>query len=184
MEVFRINDKLVSSQKLAAFTDKVLALRALGLSQQETARRLGIDRTLVSRLESLGEIHKGERIAVLGFPVANKAELTAALKKEGVEYIFLLGEQERWDFVSSLSGPALLDRLIGLVAEIRAFDVVILLGSAQRTKSLRPLFQQEVIEVPIGRSPIREDKEVPVGELLELVRLVKNKSQKNKEVNP
>ena len=178
LDLFRIGEKIVSRRKVIAIIEKVLSLRALGLSQLEVARRLGVDRTLVSRLESAGEIHKGERIAVLGFPVANKEDLTQALSREGVEFVFLLNEEERWNFVQSLKGPDLLDRILNLLAEIRSFDVVILLGSDQRIRTIRSLLDQEVIEIEIGQSPIKDDRIVPVDELVGLVRLVKGKQRK------
>ncbi len=178
MDLFRIGEKIVSRRKVIAIIEKVLSLRALGLSQLEVARRLGVDRTLISRLESAGEIHKGERIAVLGFPVANKEELTQALSREGVEFIFLLSEEERWNFVHSFKGPDLLDRILNLLAEIRSFDVVILLGSDQRIRTIRSLLDQEVVEIEIGQSPIKDDRIVPVDELVGLVRLVKGKRRK------
>ncbi len=174
MEIFRIGEKIVSLRKIVAITEKILNLRALGLSQLEVARRLGIDRSLISRLETVGEIHKGERIAVLGFPVANKTELARALRTEGVEFIFLLTEEERWDFVQSLDGPELLNKIVGLLTELRNFDVVILLGSDQRIRSIRSLLNQEVIEMEIGQSPLKEDQVVPVEELVGLVKLIKS----------
>ena len=54
----------------------------------KSASRLGVDRTLVCRLESLGEIRKGRRLAVVGFPVLNKEEVRQALEREGVDFIF------------------------------------------------------------------------------------------------
>lgn len=180
MDLFRIGEKIVSRRKVLAIIDKVFSLRALGLSQQEVARRLEIDRTLISRLESVGEIHKGKRIAVLGFPVANKEALSQALSQEGVEFILLLSEEERWDFVQSVEGPDLLDRIISLLAEIRSYDVVILLGSDRRIQTIRRLLDQEVIELELGQSPIKTDRIVPLDELIGLVRLVKSTPRKRR----
>jgi transcriptional regulator with XRE-family HTH domain len=178
VDLFRIGEKIVSRRKVLAIIDKVFSLRALGLSQQEVARRLEIDRTLISRLESAGEIHKGKRIAVLGFPVSNKQALSQALSQEGVEFILLLSEEERWNFVQSLEGPDLLDRIISLLAEIRSYDVVILLGSDRRIQTIRRLLDQEVIELELGQSPIKTDRIVPLDELINIVRLVKSTPRK------
>nr|MDA8212531.1 hypothetical protein [Clostridia bacterium] len=86
--------------------------------------------------------------------------------------------EERWNFVHSFKGPDLLDRILNLLAEIRSFDVVILLGSDQRIRTIRSLLDQEVVEIEIGQSPIKDDRIVPVDELVGLVRLVKGKRRK------
>jgi hypothetical protein len=91
-----------------------------------------------------------------------------------VEFILLLSEEERWNFVQSLEGPDLLDRIISLLAEIRSYDVVILLGSDRRIQTIRRLLDQEVIELELGQSPIKTDRIVPLDELINIVRLVKS----------
>lgn len=177
MEVIRIGDKLVSKRKLYTIVDNMLNLRSLGISQQAVASRLKVDRTLVSRLECAGEIHKGERIAVLGFPLGNKEELEAALLLEGVEFVFLLSEKQRWEYVQEDSGPNLLDKIFGLISQLRSFDWVIIIGSDRRIESIGKILDREVIGLEIGHSPIQEDKLVPVEMLVELVRLVKGKQE-------
>jgi len=62
MNIIRIQDKVLNPERIHRAVDQILQLRQEGLSQQEVAARLNIDRTLISRLESLGEIRKGPRL--------------------------------------------------------------------------------------------------------------------------
>ena len=82
MDFYRIQDKMVSREKLMATVTRILELRSRGLSQQETADRLKVDRTFISRLETLGELRKGQTIAVIGFPILNKAEIQELAENE------------------------------------------------------------------------------------------------------
>ncbi|WP_406677533.1 transcriptional regulator [Moorella sp. ACPs] len=181
MDLIRIGDKLISRRKINSILERIFTLRCQGFSQQEAARQVGVDRSFVSRLETLGEIRRGRRIAVVGFPVANKAELENMLRQEGVEYILLLTDAERWDFVRKKSGLELLNQLMEIVGRIRDYDVVIIIGSDYRIKVSEALLGREVVGVEIGSSPIRGDREVNVEELRSLVRqLVKDKELDNK----
>src|SRR5690625_3046923 len=107
MEIMRIGEKLVSKAKIYRRIERILDLRASGMSQQEVAQQEGIDRTFISRLESLGELRKGGRLALIGFPVENKEELLEIAYREGVEFILLFNDKERWEVVSDLTGPEL-----------------------------------------------------------------------------
>jgi len=100
----RIGDKLISRERLTALIDEILTLRQAGLSQQETALRIGTDRSFISRLETLGEVRKGASVAVVGLPVANKDEILAVTLREGVDFTFILSEDERWSFLQGKSG--------------------------------------------------------------------------------
>ena len=83
MELIRLGDKIISRRKIDQAINKILNLRMKGLTQKEVAQRLGVDRTLVCRLENLGELRKGRSLAVVGFPVLNKKEVEEALEREG-----------------------------------------------------------------------------------------------------
>jgi len=151
----------------------MLSLRRKGLSQTEVASRLGVDRTLVCRLENLGEIRKGRRLAVFGFPVLNKVEIQEVLEREGVDFIFLMSEEERWEFVKQKSGVDLFDAIMDLIAKAHSFDQVLVLGSNQRIKIFEAVLDKEVVGFEIGESPIQEDKYVDPDELVDLVRAIK-----------
>ncbi|GFN22855.1 helix-turn-helix domain-containing protein [Thermanaeromonas sp. C210] len=172
MDFVRVGDKLLDRRKIAAAVDEILTLRCRGYSQAETARRLGVDRSFVSRLESLGEVRRGRRVAVIGFPLANKEELEKMLEEEGVEYILLLTEDERWEFLRQRSGVEVFNFLMETVARLREFDAVIIIGSDYRIRLSEALLGREVIGVEIGTSPIREDRTLEAEKLRHLVRQV------------
>src|SRR5690554_6283612 len=73
-DLIRVGEKVIQRSRIIRFVDRLLARRAAGLSQLEAARELGVDRTLISRLEAIGEVRKGARLALIGFPIANRAE--------------------------------------------------------------------------------------------------------------
>lgn len=158
MEFIRIQDKIISWQKIETTLKKVLQMRARGFSQQEVADRLNIDRTFISRLEGIGELRKGQTIACIGFPLSNKDEIQSILEKEGVDYILLMSEQERQDFVNKRSGKELLNVLMDLIAEARKYEVIICIGSDERLKILAGVLDGQIISLEIGTSPITEDK--------------------------
>lgn len=181
MDLIRIGDKLISRRKVNTVLDRIFALRRQGFSQQETARQVGVDRSFVSRLETLGEVRRGRRLAVVGFPVANKTEVENMLRQEGVEYILLLTDAERWDFVRRKNGLELLNELMEIVARLREYDVVIIIGSDYRIKVGEALLGREVVGVEIGPSPIKGDREVNIDALGKLIRqLLASKESEHK----
>ena len=158
MEFIRIQDKIISWQKIETTLKKVLQMRASGFSQQEVADRLTIDRTFISRLEGIGELRKGQTIACIGFPLSNKDEVQSILEKEGVDYILLMSEQERQDFINKRSGKELLNVLMDLIADVRKYEVIICIGSDERLKLLAGVLDGQIISLEIGTSPLTEDK--------------------------
>lgn len=174
MDFYRIQDKIISWQKIEETLRKALMLRVKGFSQQEAADRLNIDRTFISRLEGIGELRKGQTIACLGFPVLNKEEITDILVKEGVDFIFLMTEQERLDFVEKRTGKELLNELMDLIAKFKSYEVVILIGSDERIKLVENILDSQVISIEIGSSPITEDKWVNPDEIKRILRFIKS----------
>ncbi|MGI6452595.1 MAG: helix-turn-helix domain-containing protein [Syntrophomonadaceae bacterium] len=173
MDFFRIQDKIISWQTIEKKLQKALLLRSRGFSQQEVADRLGIDRTFISRLEGLGELRKGQSVACVGFPILNKKEISDLLEKEGVEFIFLLTEEERLNFVNNRSGKELLNEIMALTARVRSFDTVICIGSDERIKLLEGILDGQIVSIEIGSSPITEDKWVDPDELKKILRSIK-----------
>ena len=173
MDFIRIQDKIISWQKIETSLKKILQMRARGFSQQEVADRLNIDRTFISRLEGLGELRKGQSIACIGFPLSNKEEIQSILEKEGVEYILLMTEQERQDFINKRSGKELLNVLMDLIADARRFDVVICIGSDERIKLMEGVLDGQIISVEIGTSPITEDKWLDPAVIREILKSIR-----------
>lgn len=174
MDLIRIGSKLISRSRILRRLDEILEMRVAGKSQQETAEALGVDRSFISRLESLGEVRKGGRVALIGFPVENKSELETAALAEGVDFLLLFTDRERREFVERLSGAQLINEIMRIGAELRSYDAVILLGSDMRIGMMEALIGHEnVIGIEIGRSPITRDVKVDVDAVVEILRSLK-----------
>lgn len=173
MEIFRIQDKIISWPRVEKSLKKALLLRSRGFSQQEVADRLGMERTFISRLEGIGELRKGQSIACIGFPILNKEEINHLLESEGVDFIFLMTEQERQDLINNSNGKELLNKLMGWIAQSRSYETVILIGSDERLKLMEKIIDGQVISIEIGSSPITEDKWVDPAELKKILRTLK-----------
>lgn len=174
LDVLRVGDKLLSRGKIARVIDRILAARAAGKSQQEVANQLGIDRTFISRLENIGEVRKGQRVALIGFPVGNKDELVSLARAEGVDYILLLNDDERWEFLETKSGVELFNQTMELISQIRDFDTVIFLGSDMRINLVEAILGADsVIGISLGPSPVRGNVYVDPETIRSLIRSVR-----------
>lgn len=173
MDFYRIQDKIVSWEKIERTLHKALLMRSRGFSQQETASRLDIDRTFISRLETIGELRKGQTIACIGFPVLNKNEIKEILETEGVDYVLLMTEQERQDFINLRNGKEVLNEIMNLTAQIRTYDIVILMGSDERLKLIEGILDGQVVSIELGPSPITEDKWVDPAEVKKILRSIR-----------
>jgi len=176
MDFLRIGDKIISRDKLNSQIERIFDLRVQGFSQQEVARRLSLDRALISRLETMGEVRKGSRIAVLAFPVQNKAELLTAVAEEGIDFSLVMTEKERWAYVDEKSGLELFNKVTDLMSRLKSYDSLLVIASNKRIKFFQSIFSQEVVGLEIGPSPICEDKFVDVDAVRTLIRGLKGSS--------
>lgn len=173
MNLIRIGDKLISTEKILESIEEMLRLRQQGLSQAEVARKFGTDRTFVSRLENLGEIRKGKTIGLVGFPIKNVDEIKRVAFEEGLDLVFVMTDKERWDFVYEKSGIELLNEIMSLIYKARQLDVVIIIGSEQRLRLFRALLDKEVVPINIGKSPITQDKLIDLDYLRDIIKKIK-----------
>lgn len=176
MDLLRIGDKVISKRKTITAIEQIFKLRAEGTSQVETAKKVGVDRTFISRLESLGEVRKGNRIAVIGFPVQNKEEIEQVLYEEGVEFFLVLTEAQRWEFLQK-NGLELFNYIMTMISQLKEYDQVIVLGSNYRIELMSMVVGKEIIGMEIGKSPIEADQHVNAAELRSLVITLKEGSQ-------
>ena len=174
MQFIRVGEKIICKEKLDREIDKILELRAKGITQEGVARKLGVERTFVSRLESLGEIRKGKKIALVGFPIKNKEELTHLAEKLGIEYVFLLTQEERFEFIKKKGKSELFNEIIEIIVNLSDFDLIIFMGSDMRVPLVEKIFSIQVIGIVIGHSPIKESKYVHPEKIIEIVKQVKN----------
>lgn len=157
MEYFEIGNKLISTKKLHRKIGNILEKREKGYSQQEVADIFGVDRSFISKLERLGQLRKGDSVAVIGFPIKNKEEIKMVLEDFGVNFKILFTEEERIAFVNSKSGAELFNEITEIFYQLKNYHTIVLLASDKRIKVLEALLDRQVITVDIGQSPLKED---------------------------
>ncbi|MGL5206859.1 MAG: transcriptional regulator [Acidaminococcaceae bacterium] len=158
MEPIRIGDKLINKNRIHQQIDAMLDLRMQGFSQQEVAKAYATDRAFVSRVESLGEIRKGGRIALVAFPISNKDEILSLAAQEGIEFSVVFNDKERWAFLRDKNGVQLFNEVMTIVAKLRESDIVIVAASNMRINLAEAIIDKHVIGITMGESPIEEDK--------------------------
>lgn len=180
--LFRVGDKLISLDKAFRLIEKALELREQGFSQQEVASRMQIDRSFISRLEAAGELRRGRRIAVIGFPLANRVDLKAICRDYGLDFFLILNNEERWKMVQDRQALEFFNRMLDLVARLREFDTLILVTSDKWFKLAEALLDVQVVFINLGATPIQEDctldPEIFIETLLQV--LEKNEGSINK----
>lgn len=177
MELLRIGEKLVSIGRIHRRVERILQLRSRGQSQQEVAEQLGVDRTFISRLEGLGEVRKGGRLALIGFPIENKEEIEALARQEGIDHVLVMTDSERWEFAQDRSGVELVNELMVMFSQLRDFDTIIFLGSDMRIGLVEAMLEPgAVLGIELGKSPMQEDKYVDPKELQTMIRSLMHSS--------
>ena len=160
MEFIRIGEKLINLQKVDEMVRQIFKLRSLGMSQQEVAAKLQLDRTFISRLETLGNVRRGGKIGLMAFPVANKDELRALADRYGIEKRLILSDHERWLLVEDKNGIDFLNQVIAIIEQFRQCDTVFVFCSAKWNRLATALLDNEVFTVEIGSTPIPTDVDV------------------------
>lgn len=173
MDFIRIGDKIISEGKINKGIKEILELRAQGYSQLEVARRFDLDRSFVSRLERLGEVRKGKKIAVIGFPIKNKDDVLDVCRQESIDYSLIMTEKERWDFLKRKSGLELFNDVMNSISKIKEHDVVILLMSDKRARLIAGILEGEVLQINLGPSPLAQDQYVEIEYLRTLIQTAK-----------
>jgi len=163
--VFRIGEKLVSLNKVMRLVEKTLEMREKSHSQQEIATRLHLDRSFISRLESIGEIRKGRRVAVIGFPLTNSSELTAICRDFGLDFSMLLNDQERWALVQDKQALDFFNKMLEIVTRLREYDTLIMITSEKWFHMAEALLDLQIIFISLGPTPISEDRTIEQQQL-------------------
>jgi len=169
MEFIRVGEKLLNLTKIEETIRKILHLRQLGMSQQEVASKLQLDRTFISRLETMGAVRRGGRMGLMAFPVANKEELVAMANSLGIEQQLILSDQERWQLVEGKSGLDFFNQLMVVIEQFRCCELVLVFCSAKWKRLAEALLDCEVLAVEIGSTPISGDVYVNPKELEKLL---------------
>lgn len=157
MEFVRIGEKLINIAKIDETVRQIIKMRSEGMSQQEVASKLQLDRTFISRLESMGSVRKGGCIGLMAFPVENKDELNSLADRYGIEQRLILSDKERWHLVEGSSGIDFFNHAVSVIEQFQRCDIVMVFCSAKWNRLAAALLDNEVFTVEIGPSPIRGD---------------------------
>lgn len=171
-DLVRIGEKVISLHKIHKTVEEILKLRGEGQSQQEVAHILGLDRAFISRLEGMGEVRRGKKIAVVGFPLQNRQELKILAEEMGVEFTLFMNQEERWKLVREKSGLDFFNTATGLITQLQAYERVLLVTSRKWLELADALLDGEVFFMELGESPITEDVYLPpqkLGKVLEQI---------------
>ena len=164
MKLYRIGDKVVSESKLADAIAAILEDRESGATQEEVARTHKVQRSFVSFLETLGEVRRGSRVALVGFPVANVAEVKALAEKHALDLVLVLSQEER-ESIETGDATAVFNTLLETIAVLRDYDTVVLLASDLRIKTMEKILVGEIVGMPLGPSPLRTAVHVDLDKL-------------------
>lgn len=164
MRLYRIGDKVVSIDKLLDAVESILEEREAGATQEEAARRGGVQRSFVSFLETLGEVRRGPRVALVGFPIANRDEVRELAERHAVDFVLVVRQSDR-ESIEAGSSADVFNTLLETLAALRDFDTIVLLASDYRVKTIEKILGTEVVGIPLGHSPLREDQPVDIAEL-------------------
>ncbi len=156
-QTVRIGDKVISVDRAVRVLNQVLRLRSQGLSQQEVAKRLSLDRSFVSRLEAIGEVRKGKRVAVIGFPIENKQELIHICRERGLDFTFLLSNQERWSLVGRQKALDFFNQAMEIISRLKEYDTLILITSERWYRLAEALLDLQIIFVNLGPTPVEKN---------------------------
>ena len=177
MRLFRIGDKVVSREKLFEALEAILEARESGATQEEAARQAGVQRSFVSFLESIGELRRGPRVALVAFPVANGPEVRKLAESYSLDFVLILSQAER-ESIESGEATGIFNQLLETLAVLRDFDTVIVVASDWRVATVEKILGAEVVGIPLGHSPIREDIAVDLAELEHVLSAVMRKTAK------
>lgn len=164
VKLYRIGDKVVSEDKLHDAIAAILTEREAGATQEDVARIHEVQRSFVSFLETLGEVRRGNRVALVGFPVANAEAVKALAEKHVVDFVLVLSQEER-ESIESGDAVTVFNSLLETIAALREYDTLVLLASDWRIKTMERILGTEVVGIPLGVSPLRTAVDVDLDEL-------------------
>lgn len=176
MRLFRIGDKVVSRNKLVDSIDGILEHRESGATQEEAARQAGVQRSFVSFLETLGEVRRGPRVALVAFPVQNCDEVRALADTYALDFVLVVSQAER-ESIESGDASRIFNQLLETLAALRDFDTVVLVASDWRVKTIERILGAEIVGIELGASPLREDQHVDTAELARVLDAVMARSR-------
>ena len=169
MALVRVGDKVSTATRS---TESLTGCRSCGRMGCPRQKRLpeGIDRSR-PRIENLGEVRKGKRVALIA-SVGNKAEIEAVAQSAGKTTMWLMNDGERYIRPGPIRHRAS-ERCGMEISGFQQYDQVIFLGSDFRVRLIEAILGDKVSGVVIGRSPIHEDVKVDPHEISAVIAAVR-----------
>jgi hypothetical protein len=164
VRLYRIGDKVVSEDKLHDAVGAILEARESGATQEDVAQAHGVQRSFVSFLETLGEVRRGDKVALVGFPIANADEVKALAETHSLDFVLVLSQDER-ESIESGDATRVFNQLLETVAALKHYDTLVLIASDWRIHTMERILGTEVIGIPLGASPLRSDVPVDLDQL-------------------
>ncbi|MFI5358783.1 MAG: transcriptional regulator [Halanaerobiales bacterium] len=170
MKFSRIGNKIINIDRIERVIQQIVSLREEGYSQSQVARALGVERSFVSKLEGIGEVRRGKKIALLGFPIKNKEEILELGRKYALDYLLVMTEEERWAFLEEKSGLELFNEIIEIMVKLKEFDLIIFIGSDMRLDLMEKLIEGNIIGIELGKSPLKQDQYVDIERIEKIIK--------------
>lgn len=164
VRLYRIGDKVVSEGKLHDAVASILEEREAGATQEDVAGKHEVQRSFISFLETLGEVRRGDKVALVGFPIANAEAVKALAETHFLDFVLVLSQHER-ESIESGDATRVFNQLLETIAILRDYDTLVLMASDWRIKTMETILGTEVVGIPLGVSPLRTDVEVDLGNL-------------------
>jgi hypothetical protein len=164
VRLYRIGDKVVSEDKLQDAVRAILEGREAGATQEDVSRAHGVQRSFVSFLETLGEVRRGDKVALVGFPIANAEKVKELAQSHFLDFVLVLSQDER-ESIESGDATRVFNQLLETVAALKDYDTLVLIASDWRIRTMERILGTEVIGIPLGASPLRSDVPVDLEEL-------------------
>ena len=133
MRLYRIGDKVVSEDKLHDAITAILEARESGVTQEDVARAQGVQRSFVSFLETLGEVRRGDKVALVGFPIANAEEVKDLAETHSLDFVLVLSQDER-ESIESGDATRVFNQLLETIAALKDYDTLVLIASDWRIR--------------------------------------------------
>lgn len=182
MELYRIGEKIISTEKIMLALSDILVRRANGATQQEVANDYSFPRSFISNLESLGEIRKGPRVALIAFPVSNGDEVRDLAKSYGVDFTLVFSQAERKKAEGAATSEVF-NQIFETLAELEGYGTLILAASNYRIETFRRILNLDVLGIELGSSPIKEDQVLDLGVLKETLDLIAHEKSSGREAS-
>ena len=103
-------------------------------------------------------------MALVGFPIANCEEVRELAERHAVDFVLVMSQSER-ESIESGSSAQVFNQLLETLAALRDFDTLVLIASDWRIGTIEKILGTEVVGIPLGHTPLREDKLVDLAEL-------------------